>query len=82
MVNITIPEGYQVESIPKSISLTMDGGYGSFSLTASASGNIIQITINQSVNASIVPAQDYDILKEFFKTTIEKQNEKIVLKKI
>lgn len=82
MVTITIPEGYQVESIPKSISLTMDGGYGGFSLTASASGNIIQITINQSINASIVPAQDYDILKEFFKTTIEKQNEKIVLKKI
>jgi len=81
MVTITIPEGYQVESIPKSISLAMDGGYGSFSLSATTTGNNIQITVNLNVNASIVPAQDYDILKEFFKVMIEKQKEKIVLKK-
>jgi hypothetical protein len=82
MITITIPEGYQVESIPKSVSLIMDGGYGSFSMSASNTDNNIQITVNLSVNESIVPAQDYDILKEFFKVSIEKQNEKIVLKKI
>lgn len=81
MVSITIPDGYQIESIPKSISLAMDGDYGSFSLSASNSDKNIQITVSLSINASIVPAQDYDILKEFFKVIIEKQNEKIVLKK-
>ncbi len=82
MLNITIPDGYQVESLPKPVALAMDKGYGNFSLAISNTDNQIQATIILNINTSIVPAEDYDTLKEFFKKVIEKENEKIVLKKI
>ena len=82
LFTITIPDGYQIESLPKQVALAMDKGYGNFSLAISNTDNQIQVTGNLSINYSIVPADDYDILKEFFKKVIEKENEKIVLKKI
>ncbi len=82
MLNITIPDGYQVESLPKPVALAMDKGYGNFSLAILNTDNQIQVTVSLSINTSIVPADDYDTLKEFFKKVIEKENEKIVLKKI
>jgi hypothetical protein len=82
MFNITIPEGYQVENLPKPIALAMDKGYGNFSMAIANTNNQIQITVNLSINTSIIPADDYDTLKEFFKKVIEKENEKIVIKKI
>ena len=82
MLNITIPDGYQVESLPKPVALAMDKGYGNFSLAISNTDNQIQATIILNINTSIVPAEDYDTLKEFFKKVIEKENEKIALKKI
>lgn len=82
MVNIIIPDGYQVESLPNPISLVMDKGYGNFRLAIANTDNHVQVTVNLSINTSIIPADDYEMLKEFFKKVIEKENEKIVLKKI
>jgi hypothetical protein len=82
MVNITIPEGYQVESLPKSASFAMANNYGSFNMSTSNTDTQIQVVVNFIINASIIPSEDYDTLKEFFKVVIDKQKEKVVLKKI
>ncbi|GAA4043609.1 DUF3857 domain-containing protein [Flavobacterium chungnamense] len=82
MVNITIPQGYQVESIPKSASFAMANNYGSFNMSISNTDTQIQVVVNFIINASIIPSEDYDTLKEFFKIVIDKQKEKIILKKI
>ena len=82
LFNITIPSGYQVESLPKPVALAMDKGYGNFSITISNTDNQIQVSVSLSINTSIIPSEDYDTLKEFFKKVIEKENEKIVLKKV
>lgn len=82
MVNITIPQGYQVESIPKSASFAMANNYGSFNMSTSNTDTQIQVVVNFIINASIIPSEDYDTLKEFFKIVIDKQKEKIILKKI
>ena len=82
MFNITIPDNYQVESLPKPMALAMADNYGTFNYTVTNTGNKIQLMVTLDVKTSIIPAEDYLTLKEFFKTAIEKQNEKIVLKKI
>jgi hypothetical protein len=79
MISITIPDGYQLESIPKPISISMDKEYGNFSFTTSNSDNQVQIIVVLSINASIIPPDDYSTLKEFFKIIVDKENEKIVL---
>jgi hypothetical protein len=81
-VIIDIPEGYVVESIPTAINLTTGDGIGTFKYIIANNGNKIQLQLTTDINAAIVPAEYYDILKEFFKKMIEKQNEKIVLKKV
>lgn len=82
MVNITIPEGYQIESLPKSAAFSMANNYGAYSMNLSNTDKNIQVVVSFTVNTSIIPSEDYETLKEFFKVLIEKQNEKIVLKKI
>ena len=83
--NITfeIPQGYEIESIPTAIYLKMqEENICSFKYIIQANGNQIQLSITQDVYVPIVNPNDYQALKEFYKKIIEKQNEKIILKKI
>ncbi len=82
MLNIALPQGYQVESLPKSGSFTMANNYGSFNMSISNTDTQVQVVVNFIINTSIIPSEDYDTLKEFFKMVIDKQNEKVILKKI
>jgi hypothetical protein len=82
IVSIDIPEGYAIETLPKSAQLDMDGNIGSFKFILNASGNKIQLTISNQINTSIVPADYYSMLKDYYQGMIAKQTEKIVLKKV
>lgn len=82
MINISLPEGYQVETLPKSIAIAMPNKYGSFNYTISNENSQIQLVVALDIATSIISAEDYDILKEFFKVAIDKEKEKVVLKKI
>lgn len=81
-ISIEIPSGYAVESLPTSMNIATGEGMGSFKLMISALENKIQISANEAMNAAIVPAEYHDILKAYYQQMIDKQNEKIVLKKI
>lgn len=79
---ITIPEGYVVEFIPKPLSISMEQNIGTFKYNITNSGNQIQLGITFDMNYSTIPPDYYPTLKDFYKKMIEKQNEKIVLKKV
>ena len=81
-VNIDIPEGYVVESMPKPIKLLTGENVGSFVLNCTNLGNKIQIAIVKDINKQLVSSDFYPVLKKFYQQMIDKQNEKIVLKKI
>jgi len=79
---IQIPEGYQVESLPKATAIAMDMKYGTFNYTITNSDSQVQLSVVLEVNTPIIPPDDYDILKEFYRVIVDKENEKVVLKKI
>jgi hypothetical protein len=81
-INIEIPEGYAVESIPKAMKIATDDKVLLFTINALTEGNKIQIIITRDINAAVLAADYYEDLKQFFQKIIEKQNEKIVLKKV
>ncbi|HEY4616898.1 MAG TPA: hypothetical protein VIH09_01735 [Flavobacterium sp.] len=81
-INIEIPEGYKVESLPAAIKISALEGIASFSFNLQAEGDKIQIAVTQELKLAMVPADYYDVLKDFFQKTIAKQNEKIILTKI
>jgi transglutaminase-like putative cysteine protease len=81
-INIEIPEGYVVESMPKPAKVVTGSDIGTFNFVIVNTDNKLQVVITSTINKAIVPADFYPVLKGFYQQMIEKQNEKIVLKKI
>jgi hypothetical protein len=82
IINIEIPKGYAVQSIPKAIKLQTIENVASFIFNAEISNNTIQIAIVKESNKQIVSPGSYPVLKDFYQQMIDKQNQKIVLIKI
>lgn len=82
MINLTIPEGYNVESIPESEVYQLPDGLGEFRFMISNTGTNIQLRVTSDINIALVPSDYYESLKEYYAAMIAKQNEKIVLVKI
>ena len=81
-ISIQIPEGYVVESIPKAIKISTGENIGMFTFNISTEGNNIQIQVVKDMKEALVSADFYATIKSFYQQIINKQNEKIVLKKI
>lgn len=81
-INIQIPDGYKVETLPAATILSMEDNLGSFKFMTSLSGNIIQMSVMYQINEPIISSDNYSMLKEFYQKMIEKENEKIILAKI
>lgn len=81
-INIQIPEGYKVETLPTSSVLTMEDDLGNFKFMTSQNGNTIQLSAMVQMNSAIISSEYYPTLKEFYQKMIDKQNEKIILTKI
>ena len=81
-INFEIPEGYIVESLPKSITIATPENIGVFAYKVLASENKVQVSVTSDRNSAMLSADFYDTLKTYYKQIIDKQNEKIVLKKI
>ncbi len=82
LVNINIPEGYKIESLPESKSIALPDGIGVFTFNLKSSPKGINLMINTSINQAVIGSKHYDGLKEFFKLMVEKESEKVVLSKI
>jgi len=82
MINIGVPDGFVIESLPKPVVLSMEENLGSFKYTIQQQGKNIQLMVISNINYGTVPANYYETLKDFFQKVIEKQNEKVVLKKV
>jgi len=81
-ISISIPEGYVVESLPKAMSLSTGENVGSFKYIIGNTEKNIQVVVSENLMTPIVSSEFYPVLKDFFKQMVEKENEKIVLKKL
>ncbi len=81
MINITLPDGYQIASLPENKSFALPNKMGVFRYLIKASGNTINVFCIVQINSAIISTQFYPELKEFYKKIVEKQSEKIVLVK-
>jgi hypothetical protein len=81
-INIDIPVGYVVESLPKSAQINMENELGSFKFMSNVAGNKIQLSVSHQINTPIVSSEYYSMLKDYYQEMIAKETEKIVLKKV
>ena len=63
-------------------SIATGEGLGSFKYVIGETNNKIQVSMTLDLNTAIVSATYYDVIKYFFQTFVDKQNEKIVFRKM
>ena len=80
-ISYEIPEGFIIESIPKSITFTSPDNLCVFSIKIISNENKIQVAVSSEINLAIMSSDYYEIIKDFYQKMIDKQNEKIVLVK-
>ena len=81
IMQYTIPEGYEIAEMPKNISMSLPGKAAKFQFYVSTVGNMMQVISNFKINQTVFQYDTYKALQTFYNLVIEKQNEKIVLKK-
>ncbi|HUH29644.1 transglutaminase domain-containing protein [Gelidibacter sp.] len=81
-INVIIPDGYVVESMPENSVVQFQGSAGEFKYIAIANGKMLQFLISLDLNQSLILPDEYSDFKQFYQLMTEKQTEKVVLKKI
>ena len=82
IINLTIPDGYTVDEMPKSIKLALPNNGGSYSYMSSVKDNLVQLVVKTQITQLIYLPEEYTNVKEFFNQIAAKSTEQIVLKKV
>lgn len=80
-LNMEVPEGYEVDEIPKSAMAKYNEDEGLFQYLIQQEGNHIQLRSRVKLNKANFAPEDYPSLREFFDLVVKKQAEQIVFKK-
>ncbi|WP_162053774.1 DUF3857 domain-containing protein [Pontibacter pamirensis] len=78
----TIPEGYELDEVPKSLVVNLPEKGGRFMYVVQQEGSSLQVMSKVNINKPVFFAPEYAYLKEFYNQIIAKQAEQIVLKRI
>lgn len=81
LVNIMLPNGYSVESLPKSEALEFNYGAAKFLYLLKENGKYLQLRLELEIKNTLIQPEDYKTFKNFFSKSVEKQLEQIVLTK-
>ena len=80
-INIVLPEGYEVNKLPKQNIYTLDENLGILKFQASAHNNSITIYCALKLNYSHFKSEHYLSIKELFKNVIDVQNNSLIILK-
>ncbi len=81
LVNVLIPDGYVVESLPESAAMEFRDGDVKFSYILKENGKYLSLKVDFDISNPIVASSDYKSFKEFYAKILEKHAEQIVLTK-
>ncbi len=82
MISIKLPEDYRVESLPEPVRLLLPDNMGSFLYSITENAGALSLQYQLDLSQSIVGPEHYQALRNFYIMKLEKQAEKIVLKKV
>lgn len=82
MLRLEIPQGFKIESLPKSATVSLPDNAGKFSYLIESKDNVVQVVRRYNINKIAFMPDEYSGLKEFYNQIVNKEGEVIVLKKI
>ena len=81
MCRFTIPDGFDVDEMPKALILKLGENSGKYTYNITRSGNTLNLLSQLTINNSLFTQTEYADLREFYNVIVAKQAEQIVLKK-
>lgn len=81
-INIMVPDGYEVESLPQSSIVQLNTDSGTFKYVVLQNGKFIRIESVLDFKQIVYTPNDYKALKDFYAHIVEKHSEAIVFKKM
>jgi len=82
VIQIKIPDGYRIETIPSPIKVSLPDNSASFTYNLVNLQDKIMCSSKLDINKTMFLPEEYADLKQFFNTFIAKQAEQVVLKKL
>jgi Domain of Unknown Function with PDB structure (DUF3858)/Domain of Unknown Function with PDB structure (DUF3857) len=82
ILNMSIPDGYALEELPKSLTVKLNEKDGIFDYIISSEDGTIHLKTRITLYKANFQPQDYEGLRSFFSYVLQKQAEQIVFKKI
>lgn len=79
LVNIKLPQGYVVESMPENVLVHLPNELGSYKYVVKKNAAGIQLSVTFDLNRAIISADKYSELKEYYNQIIIKGSEQVVL---
>lgn len=77
-----IPEGYQVEELPKSASVVLGDKYGSYVYQTANTNGTVMVNVRFRIDKTLFLPTEYEHLRKLYDMIVAKEAEQIVLKKI
>jgi len=82
LVTLTLPPGYALAAVPKSKAVDLPDNGGRFACSVTATGNTVQLTSRLTLRKPVYAAAEYVQLRELYRQLMEKQAEKLELRKL
>lgn len=81
-ITYKIPEGYSIENIPGPLNIKLSDSLGSYTIAfKQVNAQSIQVSTSFKSNSTLVNANAYNEIKNFYAQIVAKEKEKLVLKK-
>ena len=81
-INLKIPEGYKVEELPRPMSIKTQDGQGYCRYNIVNKDNSVMLNYSFAFNKLLYLPEEYPLIKTFWESIVEKNNEMLILKKI
>ncbi len=81
MLKMKIPDGYEVEELPKPVAIALPNSGGRYIYSINVMNGVLTLTSIMTINKGIFSQPEYPNLREFYNQIVAKQAELIVLKK-
>jgi hypothetical protein len=81
ILNMDVPDGYEIDEVPKSAKVLFNDDEGLFEYLVARSAEGIQLRSRVKLKKANFTPEDYGTLRDFFAFIVKKQGEQIVFKK-
>ena len=80
-LTMDIPNGFNVDELPKSVRANFNGTDGTFIYQIMKDAYTVQLHMQLKINRTVFAPEDYKSLRDFFAMVVKKQSEQVVFKK-